>query len=111
MGSVSPWSYTVPAGINLTETLTYRIKVRALDQLGNLGNSEGAGEGDKTFRWDTQTPTGKVVVPSSASFQSSINTITGTAADTGGNHGRSLRIYLDTGTTVVSRAGKQASEL
>ncbi len=33
------------------------------------------------------------------------------AADTGGNQGRTLRTYLDTGTTVVSRAGKQLSEL
>ncbi len=33
------------------------------------------------------------------------------AADTGGNQGRTLRIYLDTGTTVVSRAGKQTSEI
>lgn len=33
------------------------------------------------------------------------------AADTGGNQGRTLRMYLDTGATVVSRAGKQTSEL
>ena len=33
------------------------------------------------------------------------------AADIGGNQGRTLRIYLDTGATVVSRAGKPGNEL
>ena len=33
------------------------------------------------------------------------------AADIGGSQGRTLRIYLDTGATLVSRAGRQSSEL
>ena len=33
------------------------------------------------------------------------------ATDTGGSQGRTLRIYLETGATVVSKAGKETSEL
>jgi len=34
-----------------------------------------------------------------------------TGSDTGGNHGRTMRFYLDTGQTLVTAAGKEIQEI
>jgi hypothetical protein len=59
-GGYPNWTYSVPDTINWQQGVTYRIRTRAIDTVGNSEDSWEIGRNERTFKYDVSYPTSTV---------------------------------------------------
>ncbi len=77
----SSWTYDSSA-VTWSSVTLYTIRSRAAD---NITNNETAGIGN-TFTFETEKPVSSITIPINNTILNSLNTIWGTASDTGGSN-------------------------
>ncbi|MDW8056505.1 MAG: hypothetical protein RMJ13_07360, partial [Elusimicrobiota bacterium] len=90
VGGYPSWVYNVPSNINWQQGVRYRIRSRAVDNVGNIESSLTAGDEVRVFKYDVSFPTstvtrvtqdGNVVYINSGDYLRNITKIEGTARD------------------------------
>jgi hypothetical protein len=111
MGGIS-WAYAIPAGIGFVDGKSYTTVVRAVDAVGNSGNTAPS-DTTKSFIWDVTNPTtvmdnrnslGSGSLVNDAAY-SSLTSFAGTAADTSPGLVQSVDTYIKEGGVSGSGSG------